>query len=190
MKSFIFVFPFFDDNIELLPVSSSMIQKLILDIIAAYEKFPTKFVNPKRKWSASIYRYLSKVNYQGNKKENVKKNMVVQMLQYSLLRNQLSLKMHLTKMHMELWINKLFCCCCYYCFCGMVDRWKTFSLISSRDHCQRSSPSWIPETLQARFETAQNLISSFVGWSCALVITTTPRSKKHCTEKTLKKRSS
>ena len=26
------------------------------------------------------------------------------------------------------------------CFCGMVDRRKAFSLISSRDHCQRSSP--------------------------------------------------
>ena len=24
-------------------------------------------------------------------------------------------------------------------FCGMVDRWKVFSLISSRDHCQRFS---------------------------------------------------
>ena len=29
------------------------------------------------------------------------------------------------------------------CFCGMVDRQKAFSLISSWDHCQRSSPSWI-----------------------------------------------
>ena len=27
------------------------------------------------------------------------------------------------------------------CFCGMVDPRKAFSLISSRDHCQRSSPS-------------------------------------------------
>ena len=32
------------------------------------------------------------------------------------------------------------------CFCGMVDRRKTFSLISSRDHCQRSSPSRISDT--------------------------------------------
>ena len=129
------------------------------------------------------------MNYQGNKKENVKKNMVVQMLQYSLLRNQLSLKIHLTNIHMERWIDKLFCCfCCYCCFCGMVDRRMTFSLISSRDHCQRSSPSWISETPRAEFKPAQNLISSFVG-SCALVITTTPRSKKHCTAKTLKKRS-
>ena len=35
-EKFHFCFSFFDDNIELLPVSSSMIQKLILDIIAAY----------------------------------------------------------------------------------------------------------------------------------------------------------
>ena len=27
------------------------------------------------------------------------------------------------------------------CFCGMVDRRKKFSLISSQDHCQRFSPS-------------------------------------------------
>ena len=27
------------------------------------------------------------------------------------------------------------------CFCGMVDRGKAFSLISSGDHCQRSSPT-------------------------------------------------
>ena len=35
------------------------------------------------------------------------------------------------------------------CFCGMVDRRKVFSLISSRDHCQRSSPSQISDTPQA-----------------------------------------
>ena len=30
------------------------------------------------------------------------------------------------------------------CFCGMVDQRKTFSLISSRDHCQKSSPwTWV-----------------------------------------------
>ena len=38
------------------------------------------------------------------------------------------------------------------CFCGMVDRRKAFSLISSRDHCQRSSPSWISDTPRAGFE--------------------------------------
>ena len=32
------------------------------------------------------------------------------------------------------------------CFCGMVDRRKAFSLISSRDNCQKSSPSRISNT--------------------------------------------
>ena len=61
------------------------------------------------------------------------------------------------------------------CFCSMVDRRKAFSLISSRDHCQRSSPSRISDTLRAGFEPAQNLSSDFVDWSCAVVISTTPR---------------
>ena len=61
------------------------------------------------------------------------------------------------------------------CFCCMVDRRKAFSLISSREHCQRSSPSQISDTLRAGFEPAQNLNSSLVKWSCAVVITTTPR---------------
>ena len=60
-------------------------------------------------------------------------------------------------------------------FCGMVDRRKAFSLISSRDHCQRSSPSRISDTPLAGFEPAQNLSSGFVEGSCAVVITTTPR---------------
>ena len=34
----------------------------------------------------------------------------------------------------------------FRCFCGMVDRRKAFSLISSQDHCQRSSPSRISDT--------------------------------------------
>ena len=50
------------------------------------------------------------------------------------------------------------------CFCDMVDRWKAFSLISSRDHCQRSSPSWISETP----------CIVFVEWSFAVLIITTP----------------
>ena len=50
------------------------------------------------------------------------------------------------------------------CFCGMVDRRKAVSLISSRDHCQRFSPSWISDTPQAGFEPAQNLSSGFVEW--------------------------
>ena len=47
-------------------------------------------------------------------------------------------------------------------FCGMVDRRKAFSLISSWDHCQRSSPSRISDTPQAGFEPAQNLNSGLV----------------------------
>ena len=46
-------------------------------------------------------------------------------------------------------------------FCGMVDRRKSFSLISSRDNCQRSSPLWISDTPRAGFEPAQNLSSGF-----------------------------
>ena len=60
------------------------------------------------------------------------------------------------------------------CFCGMVDRRKAFSLISSWDHCQRSSPSRIFDTPQAGFEPVQNLSSALVEWSCTVVITTTP----------------
>ena len=40
------------------------------------------------------------------------------------------------------------------CFCGMVDQKKVFSLIPSQDYCQRSSPYWISDTLQAGFEPA------------------------------------
>ena len=61
------------------------------------------------------------------------------------------------------------------CFCSMVDRRKAFSLISSRDHCQWSSPSWISDTPRAGFEPAQSLSSGLVEWSCAVVITITPR---------------
>ena len=60
------------------------------------------------------------------------------------------------------------------CYCGMVDRRKA-SLISSRDHCQRSSPSRVSDTPWAGFEPAQNLSSGFVELSCTVVITTTPR---------------
>ena len=38
------------------------------------------------------------------------------------------------------------------CLCGMVDRRKEFSLISSRDYCQRSSPSRISDPPRAGFE--------------------------------------
>ena len=60
------------------------------------------------------------------------------------------------------------------CFCSMVEWRKTFSLISSQDHCQRSSPSWISTTLQAGFEPPQNVTSGLVEWSYVVVITTTP----------------
>ena len=59
------------------------------------------------------------------------------------------------------------------CFCGMVDRRKAFDLVSSRDHCQRFSPSRISDRLRAGFEPAQN--SGLVEWSCVVVIITTPR---------------
>ena len=48
------------------------------------------------------------------------------------------------------------------CFCGLVDQRKVFSLIFSTDHCQRSSPSQISDTLRAGFEPAQNLSSGLV----------------------------
>ena len=51
---------------------------------------------------------------------------------------------------------------------------KAFRLISSRDHCQRSSPLWISDTPQVGFEPAQSLNTGLVEWSCAVVITTTP----------------
>ena len=48
------------------------------------------------------------------------------------------------------------------CFCGMIDGRKAFSLISSQNHCQRSSPSQISDTPRAGFEPAQNLSSGLV----------------------------
>ena len=63
------------------------------------------------------------------------------------------------------------------CFCGMVDRRKVFNLISSRHHCQRSSPSQNYDTPRAEFEPVQSLSLGFVEWSCAVAITTTPRRK-------------
>ena len=51
-----------------------------------------------------------------------------------------------------------------------VRRW---SLICSRDHYRRFSPSQISDTPRPVFEPAQNG-SGFVEWSCAVVITTTP----------------
>ena len=59
-------------------------------------------------------------------------------------------------------------------FCCMVDQRKAFSLNSSRGHCQRSSPSQISNTMWAGFEPVQSMNSSFVEWSCTVVMTTTP----------------
>ena len=56
------------------------------------------------------------------------------------------------------------------CICGMVDQRTAFSLVSSQDHCQRSSPFRISDTPRAGFERAQNLSSGFVEWSYAVVI--------------------
>ena len=50
------------------------------------------------------------------------------------------------------------------CFSGMVDRRKAFNLISSRDHCQRSSPLRISDTPRTGFEPAQNLSSGLCLW--------------------------
>ena len=60
-------------------------------------------------------------------------------------------------------------------FCGMVDQRKTFRLICSWDHCQRSSPSRISNMPQAGFEPVQSLSSGLAEWSCAVLITTTPQ---------------
>ena len=60
-------------------------------------------------------------------------------------------------------------------FFVMADQRKVFSLTSSRDHFQRSAPSCIFYAPRARFEPEQKTSSVFVEWSCALVITTTPR---------------
>ena len=61
------------------------------------------------------------------------------------------------------------------CCCDLVERWKAFSLISSQDHCLRSSPLWISDTPQVGLELVQNLNAGLVQWSCAVVITTMPQ---------------
>ena len=59
----------------------------------------------------------------------------------------------LVKMMMKMVMN---------CFCGMVDQRKVFSLISSRNQCQKSKPLRISDTPRAGFELAQNLSSGLV----------------------------
>ena len=61
------------------------------------------------------------------------------------------------------------------CFCGMVDHRKALGLIFNRYHCIKFSPLPISDTLQTKFEPAQNLSSEFVERNCAAVITTKPR---------------
>ena len=58
-------------------------------------------------------------------------------------------------------------------FFGMFVQRKMVSLISCRDHCNRSSPSWISNTPLASSERVQNLSPGLVEWSCATVLTTT-----------------
>ena len=56
----------------------------------------------------------------------------------------------------------------------MLDRSWVLSLISSLDHCQRSSQSQIFNTPRVGFETLENLSLGFVESNFAAVITTTP----------------
>ena len=48
------------------------------------------------------------------------------------------------------------------CFSGMVDGRKMFSLISSRNHCQRPSPSQLSDTPRAGFDPAWALLNEVV----------------------------
>ena len=61
------------------------------------------------------------------------------------------------------------------CFFGIIDRWKTFGLIFSCDHCLTSSSSRFFHTPRAGFKPVQTLTSGFVEWSFAVLRTTAPR---------------
>ena len=52
------------------------------------------------------------------------------------------------------------------CFSGMIEQQKVFSLISSRDHCQRSHQR---KSLARREQDLNNLSSGFGEWSCAIL---------------------
>ena len=56
------------------------------------------------------------------------------------------------------------------CFCCMIGQQKGFSIISSWEHCQRSSPKGISDTLWAGFEPTHNLSLILVEWSYAVLI--------------------
>ena len=53
--------------------------------------------------------------------------------------------------------------------------WPYFQPRNKPGNCQRSSPLWISGTPEVGFEPAQSVSSGFIEWSCAVVITTTPR---------------
>ena len=52
------------------------------------------------------------------------------------------------------------------CFSGMIEQQKAFSLISSRDHCQRSHQR---KSLARREQDLNNSSSGFDEWSCAIL---------------------
>ena len=60
------------------------------------------------------------------------------------------------------------------CFCGIGDRQKAFSFISSWNHCQRTSPLWVSDTPGAAYEPEFRLDE----WRCAVGIITTPLRQK------------
>ena len=56
-----------------------------------------------------------------------------------------------------------------HCFCGMVDWRKAFSLISNRDHCQRSSPSRISYTPPWIYKISFFECCSVVTYECQIM---------------------
>ena len=50
------------------------------------------------------------------------------------------------------------------CFCSMADWRKVFSLISSWEHCERSSPMRISNALPAGLEPVQNQSSGLIEY--------------------------
>ena len=86
------------------------------------------------------------------------------------------LKQFVVQTHsMHTQIQNLRFCLLSNCFCGMFDKQKTCSFISSRGHYRRLSTSQISDMPRAGFEALQNLNSGFTEWSCAVVISTISR---------------
>ena len=73
------------------------------------------------------------------------------------------------------WITKKVVVKCYELFCGMVERWNAFSLISSQEHCQRSPPLQVSDKVWTGFESVKNFSSGLVERSYAVAITTKPQ---------------